>query len=534
MSQAQPKPNWYLKDDVGVRGPLLESEMRELVKESADPGLMVRQGTSDWHPAESLRRKMKELAEKGFYVRFKRDAEGPFTLSRTYEMLRDNKIPGVLVRSGNVGDWVPAEQWISAVSKLHQRKRKPERASGDDSAGEDAQNDIPSAIPIEEIAQAILVEDDGVLEAVPVANVLEARVAEPRGSSTNIPNANILNARPQTWPDQTEYPSQKRIRSAKSSSGGLALKLVGAAVAVLLLIVVLVLKFSPIMGTDNSLQPSGGLSNSNVKAAKPAPPTDSRLTRRRLVPREETDNQARSDQAGATNGAQPTLAQPTPLPSEPPKVVSGMLFRPTFSTTDGTIDAGTAFAAQISGDNRTYLLTAKHLFGSAGGLSRELSSSVLKVKWKGLSLRDCQSGDRFEHVQMKPLALAARGFPERSTCGDVVACVVLKNPRQESPALQPLTLSGVKPSIGEKVWLISAVIGSDALVHEAKVDSFDDDWLVYRFAEHPELRATSGAPVVNGYGKVVAINAGGGQDGGNTFGVGTTTTQFIKQLKFAR
>lgn len=83
---------------------------------------------------------------------------------------------------------------------------------------------------------------------------------------------------------------------------------------------------------------------------------------------------------------------------------------------------------------------------------------------------------------------------------------------------------------GDRVWLVSEVIGSQSLVHSATVEGIQDGWLIYRFDQPLELRATSGAPVVDALGEVVAINAGGGDDNGKTFGAGTPVTKFIDRL----
>jgi hypothetical protein len=212
----------------------------------------------------------------------------------------------------------------------------------------------------------------------------------------------------------------------------------------------------------------------------------------------------------------------------PPVVSDGMLFRPTFGTTDGVVDAGTAFAATVNGSSQTFVLTALHLFGPAGGLNNDIDPSQLPQRWQSLTLQDCKSQIVHQNLGIRPIRLSdSRPLPNPSSQGDVAACVV-----EESGFLrfQAFPIATQVPAAGEKVWLVSEVIGSASLVHPAVVEGTEGGWLIYRFDRPIELRATSGAPVVDGNGQVVAVNAGGGDEAGMTFGVGTPTTKFVNQL----
>jgi hypothetical protein len=205
-----------------------------------------------------------------------------------------------------------------------------------------------------------------------------------------------------------------------------------------------------------------------------------------------------------------------------------MLFRPQFVTSDGVVDAGTAFAAKIDGTPETLIISALHLFGPSGGLDREIPAAVLSNRWQGLSLQDCKSQRNHSNVAMRPVPLTlAKPLPNTSAHGDVVVCSVQNT---GNLGLQPFPLARDRPRTGDRVWLVAEVSGSSSLVHEAKVEGIEDGWLMYRFERRLELRATSGAPVVNGSGQVVAVNAGGGERAGVTFGVGTPTTSFVSSV----
>jgi len=129
---------------------------------------------------------------------------------------------------------------------------------------------------------------------------------------------------------------------------------------------------------------------------------------------------------------------------------------------------------------------------------------------------------------MQPIPLTlAKTLPNPSAYGDVAVCAVQDAANLE---LQPFPLARDTPSAGDRVWLVSEVIGSSSLVHPATVEGSEEGWLVYRFDQSIELRATSGAPVVDGSGRAVAVNAGGGEQGGLTYGVGTPTSKFAGSL----
>ncbi len=117
---------WYVKDADGERGPLNESEMRRQLQLSTNAELQVRQGSSGWHPADEVRRKIEVLAKHGIRIKFGNTVEGPFTLTRAYELLKNNPMDQVEVKSGAEGPWFAAAVWLEAI---RQRKRLTKRES---------------------------------------------------------------------------------------------------------------------------------------------------------------------------------------------------------------------------------------------------------------------------------------------------------------------------------------------------------------------------------------------------------------------
>jgi hypothetical protein len=174
MAERHQSPEWFVKDDSGVRGPISEAQLRAIVKQSSNPRLQVKQGNSEWHPAAVIRKKMDQLVASGIYIQCAGIAEGPFTISKANQLLQTVSIDGVEVRTGESGKWVSATAWLKAVRKL-ERKRQAK------------QNEEPIApvnrgpTPVTPIQMAIIVNDDPiVMEAIVVEeDILEAVLVDP-------------------------------------------------------------------------------------------------------------------------------------------------------------------------------------------------------------------------------------------------------------------------------------------------------------------------------------------------------------------
>ena len=115
---------WFLKDEEGTTGPLSEADMRKHVEGSTDEALLIRQGTSDWRSVDVIRKKIRQLQKNGIFIRYKKVAEGPFTLTRAHDVLKCMTPGGIDVRTGATGQWVPAAKWLSKIDKLLQVESK--------------------------------------------------------------------------------------------------------------------------------------------------------------------------------------------------------------------------------------------------------------------------------------------------------------------------------------------------------------------------------------------------------------------------
>ena len=211
-----------------------------------------------------------------------------------------------------------------------------------------------------------------------------------------------------------------------------------------------------------------------------------------------------------------------------PLVIStGTLFHPRFGTSHGEVNAGTAFAAKLPGKSQILIGSALHLFGPAGGLKTDIQPDKIATAWKKLVAEDCKSQNYFGEIQMQPIALTgARPHPQKSDIGDVAACKVT-----DATAIEALPLSQRIPSNGERVWLVSRLPGSRELMHPATVERLKDGWLQYSFVDHGiTLKSTSGAPIVDRKGNVIAVHAGGTKKSGKMIGIGTPVVNFYPTL----
>ena len=573
--------HWYLRDKKGVHGPFTEPEMRRFVRNSEDQDLQIRQGSSDWHSADAVRAKIRELARDGIYIRFKGTTEGPFTVRRAYEVLVPLGSDGIIVRTGAKGNWVSAAAWLNKVDEMRERHSVPPDASrGAQASMANAQR--PVSAPSDEkasdassshsstnthvdrnqkrgelessehipVAEAVVETDDiPVVEAVPIpieaadGQQLVQRKARTRPAVPTVPSVNhsvdTLSNSGHTRPDVPSLQLGRRQAPVRPLNRTLTasrmpwLKVVASIVSVICVLAIIgfisaeplgdllsngnkeesLANLEPAMpdrdAGEQSLVSASGLSvegNNDVEASRPAP----------SVSPSPTDNATAAARSNAFGGSSTSDTMPV-------HVEAGTLFRPRFGTIDGEVDAGTAFAATMINRDDTLLISALHLFGPAGGLDRDIPAAELATHWNGLVLEDCKSQSFFGDVPMKVLSIPdAKPLPESSLHGDVVVCLA-----ESGAGLSPLVLSRNTPTRGQKVWLVSKVLGSRSLLHAATVEGIQDGWLVYTYdSPRIELRATSGAPVVDQNGQVVAVNAGGGEDGGKTMGVGTPVSKF--------
>jgi hypothetical protein len=645
---------WFLKDEDGTIGPLSEGDMRKHVERSTDEALLIRQGTSDWRSVNVIRKKICQLQKNGIFIRYKKVAEGPFTLTRAHHVLKCMTPGGIEVRTGAKGQWVPADKWLSKIDKLLQVESKemdslsvavqhvlgrkgfvgPAQTSGElDLADADKDVVAAPAEPETAIEQPLWLGPEPIIEAeaVPYAEpiiaaepVVEAEVIRaPRWQQSGgqrlhtepvievvkmmhtaeiaerISGKAISKAVPPAVPASVGRRGSAKAPGTKSDAGiekavGTSpvettirvrprnhtsrtnrtrthqekMVIVGLASAVVIVLGIAGWKWLAETGntvaaseTPSNLQPTlalpttenkepsvPGTSPTEASDVPQAPvvgadtnstekPTQKPATGDQLGIQTEASSksQRQQDIASQTSpSGEATKAAPTDLgprthkSKRVPLVLStGTLFHPRFGTSEGEVNAGTAFAAKLTGKSQILILSALHLFGPAGGLKSNIEPDKLTTVWKKLVVEDCKTQNYFGEIQMQPINLSgAKPHPQKSDLGDIAACKV-----NDPTAIEALPLSQRVPSNGEHVWLVSKLPGSRELIHPATVEQLDNGWLRYSFVNRDiDMRSTGGAPIIDHKGKVVAVNANITQRSGKTIGYGTPVVNFYPTL----
>lgn len=184
------------------------------------------------------------------------------------------------------------------------------------------------------------------------------------------------------------------------------------------------------------------------------------------------------------------------------------IHRPVFATPTEPLDAGTAFVARLDRCKAPVLVTALHLFGPSGGLAAEMPVAELRRGVKKVLLIPLTGGQ-----PRGPFAISSVTPADARPCcngqatsgtGDVAAFTIAP-----APAPQALAVATTLPAQGEHVTLLAETADGPAKGwrHDATVLGLRGGSLVYVMADPSlDLRATSGAPVVDDAGRVVAIN----------------------------
>lgn len=172
------------------------------------------------------------------------------------------------------------------------------------------------------------------------------------------------------------------------------------------------------------------------------------------------------------------------------------------------IDHETSFAghAFLVAGQPTLLVTAQHIFGPDGGLTRSIPWQAMPAHAHILSC-DLITGNTPLHAATALAIPGAIAFdsPVRHDAEnrDVAAFTV---PENHQAALK---IAQTPLHDGDRVWLISDVVDSDTVVHPARFVEQKDGLIFFSYDTNTtNFRATSGAPIVNAQGEVVGINLG--------------------------
>lgn len=200
--------------------------------------------------------------------------------------------------------------------------------------------------------------------------------------------------------------------------------------------------------------------------------------------------------------------QPKP-PAVAPDLPRNFAVRPYFLLKDGQeMQAGTAFGAKLD-NGETVLLSVLHLFGEAGGLSKDIPAAKVPEVVESVTLYDMgykqKYGEAGKGLLRDGYPLGSRGNEDCS--GDLVAFAL-----DGKSGVATLPLAKQNPQVGETVWIVGKVYAHEGPVadrYEGKVESVSAQSIDVELGVPVELTGFSGAPVVNAKGEVVGIVVGG-------------------------
>jgi hypothetical protein len=192
------------------------------------------------------------------------------------------------------------------------------------------------------------------------------------------------------------------------------------------------------------------------------------------------------------------------------------------------ITAGIAFVLEEGG--KRYLTTAYHVLGPSGGLTNRISPREVPQEVKaiaGLCL-----GDSETVVLAQPALLIpdARSFDEKGADADVVFARV-----KTAGGPQGLKFSGVAAKQGDRIWMLARLLDRDrASLYPASVTDVSENILQYAFEDDAlNLRALSGAPLLNAGGEVVGMHLAFGKKENALVGVAAPAAGLRTRLKAA-
>lgn len=229
------------------------------------------------------------------------------------------------------------------------------------------------------------------------------------------------------------------------------------------------------------------------------------------------------------------VAEAVPQDDSPP-VPSFSIWRPFFFTSVGDHDIstppGTAFVIRPSEAAQPYLVTALQLLGPSTGLTEAVTPGQVRDSVNQVVVSEAfGASDSTVQVDI-PLELDLAQ-------GDAAywneAGLLLIPAGGAAKKLKPLVIASSAPSLGDPVWLATAVYGgapASQFTHRATVTGVSETGAVEYAFENVELslQAATGAPLLNAAGEVVGMHVSRQTDRAEVVGTGISATRLSEAL----
>lgn len=237
---------------------------------------------------------------------------------------------------------------------------------------------------------------------------------------------------------------------------------------------------------------------------------------------------------------EPDAANASPVVIEKessPAVKEFCVWRPFFFTSVGNHATdeiiGSTFAIKLKDGDQTYLLTALHLLGPETGLKQQIEPGEIRKLVDRVVISDAFGATDTVLDAGIPLELNTDVASAESWL-ELDALMLPAGP--SGKRLEPLLFSATQLSVGDSVWLCTAVFGgapASDKTHRAIVTAIGEDGeFAYEFAnEKLSLEAADGAPLLGLDGAVVGMHLRPSVDSDDAAGVGILTTVLEKAFE---
>lgn len=224
-------------------------------------------------------------------------------------------------------------------------------------------------------------------------------------------------------------------------------------------------------------------------------------------------------------------AAPAP-PSGPPTYPADFVGNPELETTAGQKSAGTASIVKLKDGFQSYIVSARHLLGPAGGFDNQTAAADVPAFVQSIAIESFSGGRHRYNVTgllVPTQRLQAYG-------GDPIDDMAIYSNHDSSPQDQAVALAETLPAVGDPVWLIAHVRGGvpeGQVLQSGKVTN-TDRWIAFQFDNDAiQPAGASGAPLLNARGEVLGVYSGHSVENGHIIGFAIPSPLIIKTIKEA-